>query len=81
MIGPGHGIRLPLWFKLALAFVASLVVLDAIGIEVLLEIQIDGESFVASLFRIETYFVPLGLLLAWFVAAWIRAWISGSRHD
>ena len=81
MIGPGRDFRLPLWFKLTLTFVAGLVVLDGIGIEILLEIQIDGESFVASLFRIETYYVPLGLMLAWFVAAWIRAWLSGSRHD
>lgn len=76
-----RGRRLPLWFKLALSFVAGLLVLDWFGIEVLLEIQVGGESIIASLFRIETYFVPLGLLLAWFVAAWIRDRLSRSGHD
>ena len=73
--------QLPLWFRLALLLVAGLVVLDWFGIEIRLEIQVDGEPFVASLFQIETWFVPLGLLLAWFVAAWIRDRLGGSKHD
>lgn len=72
---------LPLWFKLCLLFVVGLITLDWLGIEVRLEIHIGAEPIVASLFRIETYFVPLGLLLAWFVFAWLRAWLSRSRHD
>ncbi len=76
-----HRWRLPQWFRLALLFVAGLLVLDWFGIEVLLEFQVDGEPFVASLFRIETYFLPLGLLLAWIVGAWIRDRLSRTKHD
>ena len=73
--------RLPLWFRLALLFVAGLAALHWFGIDVRLEVQVDGKPFVASLLRIETYYVPLGLLLAYFVGAWIRDRLSRSRHD
>lgn len=73
--------RLPLWFRLCLLFVGALIALEWLGIEVRLEIQVDGEPIVASLFSIETYFVPLGLLLAYFVGTWLRDWLLRSRHD
>ncbi len=62
---------LPTWFKVSVGVLVVLVVLKALDLEVFLEIEYDGEPFLAGLTELETYLIPLGLLGVYFVCAWL----------
>ncbi len=61
----------PPWFKVCVVILFLLLILKTLGIQIFVEINFDGKPFITSLTEIETYYIPLGLLLVYFVAAWI----------
>lgn len=62
---------IPTWFKVCVVVLIIIVILKTLGLQVFVEIDYDEKPFLTSLTEIETYFIPLGLLLVYFVAAWI----------
>ena len=67
---PRHS--LPLWFRLAVPVLLLLVFLKVHDLEVVLEIDYEEQAFVAALTDIQTYYVPLVLLLLYLLlsAVW-----------
>ena len=62
---------MPAWFKVCVVILFFLIVLKTMGLQILVEIDSDGKPFITALTDIEAYYIPLGLLLVYFVATWI----------
>ncbi len=73
--------RIIAWFKVCVVILIGLIVLKYIGLQVFVRIDFDDESILAALTEIETYYLPLGLLLVCFVAAWVWGLFFGSKDD
>ncbi len=72
---------LPTWFKLSVLVLIGLITLKTLGLQVFVEIDYDGESFLTALTEIETYYIPLGLLLLYFLTSWLWDWFFGSKYS
>ncbi len=72
---------LPTWFKLCAAVLVVLVTLKALQLQVFIEVSLDGIPYLAALTEVETYFIPLGLLLIYILASWIWNRFFGSRQS
>lgn len=64
--------RLQVWFKIFSILLLALIVARLFGLQIFVEIEFDGEPIQAALTSIETYLIPLGLVLVYFLLAW--AW-------
>lgn len=65
------------WIKICVAVLLVLVVAKFLGVQVFVEIELGDEPILAALTDIETYYLPLGLLLVFFLAAWIwNSWFG-----
>ncbi len=71
---PGSSARnwLPGWFKACLVALVVLIILKVLQLQVFIEISHDGVPLVTGLTDIETYLIPLGLLLVYILWSW--AW-------
>ena len=72
---------LPVWFVFCATALVVLIVLKSLQLQVFLEIQLDGIPYLTELTEIETYFIPLGLLLAYIIWNWIWRSFLGSRES
>ncbi len=72
---------LPTWFKVCAAVLIVLIVFKSLQLQVFLEIQLDGIPYLTALTEIETYFIPLGLLLLYILWNWIWSKFFGSRQS
>lgn len=72
---------LPAWFRVCAAVLVVLAVLKALQLEIVLEIQFDGIPYLTALTEIETYFVPLGILLVYILWNWLWSRVFGSRQS
>ncbi|MEM7561969.1 MAG: hypothetical protein AAF353_02845 [Pseudomonadota bacterium] len=70
---------LPLWFRIAVPILLLLVILKLYDLQVVVEIDYEEKAFVAALTDIETYYLPLALLLAYFLLAAICKWLFRKR--
>lgn len=70
---------IPAWFKVCVVILFILIVLKTIGLQILVEVSFDGKPFITALTDIEAYYIPLGLLLVYFVATWIWDRFFNSR--
>jgi len=70
---------LPGWFKIAVIILTALIMLKVLGLEVFIEIDYGDEPLIAGLTEAETYFIPLGLLLVYFVVAWLWKLLFGRK--
>ncbi len=70
---------IPAWFKVCVVILFILIVLKIMGLQILVEIDFDGKPIITALTDIETYFIPLGLLLVYFVATGIWGKIFNSK--
>ena len=78
--GNGNSLTwLPTWFKMCAGLLLVLVLLKFFGLQVFIEFQFDGKPVLAALSEIETYYIPLGLLLVYFLLAWIWQTLFGSK--
>ena len=59
------------WVKICVAVWIVLVIARALGVQVFVEIELGDEPILTALTEIETYYLPLGLLLVGIVAAWV----------
>ena len=69
------------WLKICVALLAALILLRAIGLEIQLEIELGEEPLLASLNELETWILPLGLVLIYLLLAWLWERFFGSRED
>ena len=72
---------LPTWFKVCAAVLVVLIVLKALRLEVFIEIQFDGIPYLTALTAIETWFIPLGLLLIYILGNWLWSKFFDSRES
>ena len=72
---------LPAWFKLSVIILIGLIILKAIGLQIFVQIDYDGNAFLTALTEIETYYIPLGLLLVYFLFSWIWDQFFGSKDN
>ena len=63
--------RIGTWLKICSLLLAGLILAKLLGIEVIVEIEYDGEPMLAALTRIETYLIPLAALLAYLLLTWL----------
>ena len=71
----------PTWFKVSAAVLVMLIVLKALRLEVFIEIQFDGIPYLTALTEIETWYIPLGLLLVYFLWNWLWSKFFDSRES
>ena len=71
---------LPVWFKVCAAVLFVLVLVKSLQLQVFLEIQFDGIPHLTALTEIETWFIPLGLLLLYILWNWLWSRLFGSRE-
>lgn len=78
---PGSSARgwLPGWFRTCLVALVVLIILKVLQLQVFIEISHDGVPFVTGLTDIETYLIPLGLLLVYILSSWAWKKWFGSR--
>ena len=60
------------WFKILTVVLIALILARIFKLQVFVEIEFDGEPITTALTSIETYYLPLGLVLLLFILAW--AW-------
>ena len=70
---------LPRWFVIWAGILAVLVILKSLGLQVFVEVEYDGEPFIAGLTELETYLIPLGLIGIYFLGCWLWDKLFGSR--
>ena len=73
--------RITTWVKICVAILVVLIVLKWLGLQVFVRLDFDDEPILAALTEIETYYIPLGLLLVYLVAAWIWDLFIGPKDD
>ena len=79
--GRGQKPRLPRWFKICVLILALLAVFRILQLQVFVEITYEGRPFLAALTELETYLVPLGLLLLYILLSWVWDRWFGSRDN
>ena len=72
---------LPAWFKFSVAILIGLIVLKTLGLQVFVQVDYEGNAFLTALTEIETYYIPLGLLLVYFLFSWIWGQLFGSNDN
>jgi len=74
---------MPGWFKACLVVLAVLILLRILQLQVFIEVSLDGIPYLTGLTELETYLIPLGLLLLYILGSWIWKRVFGSRdmHD
>lgn len=74
---------MPGWFKACLVVLAVLILLKVLQLQVFVEISIAGIPYLTGLTELETYSIPLGLLLLYILGSWIwkRVFPSRDMHD
>jgi hypothetical protein len=72
---------LPAWFKLSVGILIGLIILKALDLQVFVQIDYDGNAFLTALTEIETYYLPLGLLLVYFLLSWVWSQFFGSKSN
>ncbi len=70
---------LPLWFKIAVPILLLLVFLKFYDLQVVVEVDYEEKAFVAALTGLETYYLPLALLLLYFLITAIWKLFFGKR--
>ena len=70
---------LPTWFKLCALVLVVLIMLKVLQLQVFIEISFDGIPYLTPLTEIETYFIPLGLLLIYILWNWVWSRFFRSR--
>ena len=63
---------LPAWFKVSIALIIVLIVLETLQLRIFVEVSFDGVPYLASLTDMRIWFGALGLLLVYILASW--AW-------
>ncbi len=59
------------WFKICVGILLFLIALKFLRLQVIVRVDYDDEPILAALSEIETYYLPLGLLLGYFLATWL----------
>jgi len=73
--------RITIWVKICVAILVVLIVLKWLGLQIFVRLDFDEEPVLAALTEIETYYIPLGLLLIYLVAAWLWDLLIGPKDD
>ena len=73
--------RITTWVKICAAILAALIVLKWLDLQVFVRLDFDDEPVFAALTEIETYYIPLGLLLVYLVIAWLWDLYFGPKDD
>ncbi|MCP4335792.1 MAG: hypothetical protein GY785_24350 [Gammaproteobacteria bacterium] len=69
------------WVKVCVVILMGLITLRFVGLQIFFRIDYDDEPIITALSEIETYYLPLALLLVCFVAAGIWRLFFGSKDD
>ena len=69
------------WLRIFVFLLVVLIGLKVFGVEIIVQVDYDGNAFLAALTEIETYYLPLGVLLVYFVLARLWSSIFGSRDS
>ena len=69
----------PVWFRISVFILLILITVKILGLQVFIEVSFEGKPFLAALTEIETYIVPLLLLLLYILSVWIWKKIFGRR--
>jgi hypothetical protein len=73
--------RITTWVKICVAILVVLIVLKWLGLQVFVRLDFNDGPILAALTEIETYYLPLGLLLIYLVAAWFWDLFIGPKDD
>jgi hypothetical protein len=69
------------WVKICVFILVVLIGLKLLGLQIFVRIDFDDKPVLAALTEIETYYLPLGLLLVYMVAAWLWDMFLGPKDD
>ena len=72
---------LPAWFKICALVLIVLVVMKLSELQVFIQFELDGIPYRAGLTEIETYYVPLGLVLVYIILSWVWNRLFGAGND
>jgi len=80
---PGIGTRslITTWVKICVFILVALIGLKLLGLQIFVRIDFDDKPVHAALTEIETYYLPLGLMLVYLVAAWLWDMFLGPKDD
>lgn len=73
--------RIMAWVKICVFILVVLIGLKLLGLQIFVRIDFDDKPVLAALTEIETYYLPLGLLLVYMVAAWLWDMFLGPKDD
>jgi len=79
--GPGARNRITTWVKICVFILVVLIGLKLLGVQIFVRIDFDDKPMLAALTEIETYYLPLGLLLLYLLGAWIWERLLGPKDE
>jgi len=73
--------RFTSWVKICVFVLVVLIGLKLLGVQIFIEVNFGDKTILAALTEIETYYIPLGLLLVFLVVAWLWELYFGPSDD
>ena len=70
---PGSGAKsqITIWVKICVFILVVLIGFKLLGLQIFIKFEFGDKSILAALTEIETYYIPLGLLLTYMMIAWL----------